>query len=129
MEYGLVALQFLAKRGQATGQSAATVREISDECNVPYDLLAKIMQELKRDGLISSFQGVRGGYALMMAPSQISLTRIVNALEKETSITECTSTSDECCHREGVCTIKGPMHAFQGAMEQLMSSMTVAQLL
>jgi DNA-binding IscR family transcriptional regulator len=58
-----MALQHLAKSG-----TVSTVREISTEYNIPYDLLAKIMQSLKKDGVIDSYQGVRGGYGLMLAP-------------------------------------------------------------
>jgi Rrf2 family protein len=123
VEYGLIALQQLAKRG-----TVLTAREIADENGISYDLLAKIMQDLKRDGMIYSHQGVRGGYGLMLAPQQISVTRVVDALEEENSITECTSET-ECCSREAVCTIKGPMHKLQEQVEQVLNSVTIAQLL
>ncbi len=123
VEYGLVALQHLAKRGDV-----ATVREISDENNISYDLLAKIMQDLKRDGMIYSSQGVRGGYALMLAPNQIPVTRVVDALEDQSTITECTS-DHESCTREGACTIQGPMHRLQEQVERVLNSVTIAQLL
>src|SRR5437763_1208466 len=93
VEYGLVALQHMARRG-----SVSTVREISDENGISYDLLAKIMQELKREGLVMSHQGVRGGYTLMLAPQEISVTRVIDALEEDTTITKCTSET-ECCSR------------------------------
>jgi Rrf2 family iron-sulfur cluster assembly transcriptional regulator len=123
VEYGLVALQHLAKRS-----AVSTVREIADVNGISYDLLAKIMQDLKRDGIILSQQGVRGGYTMILAPEQISLSRVLNALEAETSITVCTS-GGECCEREAVCTIKGPMHKLQNSMEQMFDSVTIAQLL
>ena len=123
VEYGLIALQQLARRG-----TVLTAREIADENRISYDLLAKIMQDLKRDGMIYSHQGVRGGYGLMLAPQQISVTRVVDALEEENSITECTSET-ECCAREAVCTIKGPMHKLQEQVEQVLNSVTIAQLL
>jgi DNA-binding IscR family transcriptional regulator len=46
-------------RQNANG-AVSTVREIADQNGISYDLLAKIMQELKRDGMIMSHQGVRG---------------------------------------------------------------------
>src|SRR5437870_2666805 len=73
VEYGLIALQHLAKRGSVNGHPVSTVREIADENDISYDLLAKIMQDLKRDGVICSYQGVRGGYTLMLAPQEISI--------------------------------------------------------
>ncbi|HEY3876198.1 MAG TPA: Rrf2 family transcriptional regulator [Candidatus Kapabacteria bacterium] len=123
VEYGLIALQYLAKR-----DVVVTVREIADESAISYDLLAKILQDLKRDGMIYSSQGVRGGYGLMLAPQQISVTRVIDALEEESSITECTSES-ECCTREAVCTIKGPMHKLQEQVEQVLNAVTIAQLI
>ena len=123
VEYGLVALQHLARNGEV-----ATVREISDENNISYDLLAKIMQDLKKDGMVVSSQGMRGGYALMLAPAQITVSRVMDALEEQNTITECTS-DHESCTREGTCTIRGPMHKLQEQVEQVLNSVTIAQLL
>jgi Rrf2 family protein len=123
VEYGLIALQQLARSG-----NVLTAREIADENDISYDLVAKIMQDLKRDGMILSQQGVRGGYTLMLAPQQISVSRVIDALEEDSSITECTSES-ECCTREAICTIKGPMHKLQEQVEQVLNSVTIAQLL
>ena len=118
-----MALQFLAKRG-----SVATVREIADEYGISQDLLAKIMQDLKKSGVIDSYQGVRGGYGLMLAPQSISLTRVVSALEEDNTLTECMATGDG-CSREGTCTIRGPLHKLQQTLHQAMDSVTIAQLM
>ena len=118
-----MALQHLARRGEAS-----TVREISDQCDISYDLLAKIMQDLKRDGMIDSYQGVRGGYALLMAPNLITLTRVVGAIEGDTGITDCEAGTTG-CERSGTCQIQGPMHKLQETIDRALSSVTVAELL
>jgi DNA-binding IscR family transcriptional regulator len=64
----------------------------------------------------------------MLAPQEIPVTRVIDALEQDNSITECTSDT-ECCSREAVCTIKTPMHALQERMSQVFNSVTIAQLL
>lgn len=128
VEYGLVALQHLARNGGMSDHGVATVREISDENNISYDLLAKIMQDLKKDGMVVSSQGVRGGYALMLAPNQITVTRVMDALEEQNTLTECTS-DHESCARESTCTIRGPMHKLQEQVENVLNSVTIAQLL
>ena len=64
----------------------------------------------------------------MLAPQEIPITRVVDALETDNSITECTSDT-ECCSREAVCTIKAPMHKLQDTMSQVLNSVTIAQLL
>jgi Rrf2 family protein len=123
VEYGLVALQHLAKRG-----GVSKVREISDENNISYDLLAKIMQDLKKDGIISSYQGVRGGYTMMLAPQEIPVNRVIDALEEDHTITKCSSET-ECCDREDFCTIRGPMMRLQHELKSVLNSVTIAQLL
>ena len=121
-----MALQHLAKRG-----NVATAREISDAAGIPYDLLAKIMLSLKREGIIDSYQGVRGGYALLFSPDSISLSRVVRALDAETSVTECISASGdhETCSMTHTCTIKSPMNKLQQRMEESVGNMTIAELL
>jgi Rrf2 family protein len=126
VEYGLVALQHLAK-----ASAVSTVREMSDEYGISYDLLAKIMQDLKKDGMIYSHQGVRGGYALMLNPASITLSRVVDALEDDTTLIHCSSAASESdpCPREATCTIKSPMQRLQSKLEETMNSVTIAQLL
>ena len=126
VEYGLMALQYLAKSG-----TVATTREISASKNIPYELLAKVMQSLKSEGIIDSYQGVRGGYALLFSPESINLSRVVKALDEHTTITECISPSGEhaMCDMFDTCTIKEPMNKLQLRMEESMGKMTIAELL
>lgn len=127
VEYGLMALQHLAR----TSGAVSTVREVADEFSISYDLLAKIMQELKRDGVVDSYQGVKGGYALMLSLDQITIGRVIGALESAPSLTECIANGSEetSCARFSTCTLKDPMQKLQARLDSTLSSVTVAQLL
>ena len=126
VEYGLMALQYLAKSG-----NVATAREISDAGHIPYELLAKVMQSLKHEGIIDSYQGVRGGYAMLVAPTQINLARVMKALDEDATVTECISPGSvhEQCTLYANCTIKEPMQKLQTRMEESFGKMTIAELL
>jgi Rrf2 family protein len=124
VEYGLMALQHLARRS-----GVATAREIADAGDIPYDLLAKVMQSLKRDGIIDSYQGVKGGYALMLTPDAIPLKRVIEALEEDVSLTDCNANGAEGCDRFETCTIREPLGGLQRKMAETFSGMTIAQLL
>ncbi len=121
-----MALQHLAKCG-----NVATTREISDGAQIPYDLLAKVMQSLKRDGLIDSYQGTKGGYALMLSPNAISLSRVIGALDEDTALTDCgiENADHSTCSKFETCTIKDPLNKLQKKMEETFGSVTVAELL
>ena len=124
VEYGLMALQHLARRS-----GVATAREIADASNIPYDLLAKVMQSLKRDGIIDSYQGVKGGYALMLTPDAIPLKRVIEALEEDVALTDCNANGSAGCDRFDTCTIREPLGGLQQKMAETFSGMTIAQLL
>ncbi|MEI8135595.1 MAG: Rrf2 family transcriptional regulator [bacterium] len=125
VEYGLMALQHLAKSGNAT------TREISAARQIPYDLLAKVMQSLKRDGIVDSYQGAHGGYAMLISPGSVNLSRVMNALDEDTNLAECMSTgiSHEQCSMYENCTIKDPLNKLQMRMEESVGKMTIAELL
>lgn len=121
-----MALQHLAKSG-----NVSTSREIADSMSIPYDLLAKVMQALKRDGIIDSYQGVKGGYSMMLSPNAIPLSRVIKAIEEDSTITDCShNMADESsCAMFGTCTIKGPMNKLQETVEKAFASVTVAELM
>lgn len=58
IEYGLMAMQYLAL---SPAGASVSVREIAQRQGLPYELLAKIMQQLARRGLVRSRQGPQGG--------------------------------------------------------------------
>ncbi len=126
VEYGLMALQHLARAG-----NVATAREIADTHQIPFDLLAKVMQSLKREGIIDSYQGTRGGYALMLAPNAIPLMRVIRAIDDDPSVTDCSHTNADssCCVLFETCTIKTPMNKLQQTVENALGGVTVAELL
>lgn len=99
--------------------------------HIPYDLLAKVMQSLKRDGIIDSYQGTKGGYSLMLAPNSIPLTRVIKAIDDDRSVADCTheNADSSCCSMFEICTIKEPMNKLQQTVEKAFANVTVAELI
>jgi Rrf2 family protein len=77
VEYALRAMVQLA--GQAP--EACTTQDIADSTRVPGAYLAKVLQSLRRAGLISSRRGVGGGVKLSRPPKKINLLEVINAVE------------------------------------------------
>ena len=84
VEYGLIAMRHMASGG--VGRTY-TAKEIADAYHLPYELLAKVMQRLVKEGLVASFQGVNGGYALARNPNDLKVSEIINAIEGEQKVT------------------------------------------
>ena len=79
LEYALVALLEIAKY-QAQGKPLK-VNEIAASQSLPERYLDQIFTSLKRQGIISSQRGMKGGYLLAKELWQISLFDVVVAIE------------------------------------------------
>ena len=126
VEYGLIAIRHIATR---TNGDIVTAKEIADRYQIPYELLAKVLQKLSRAGLITSTQGVRGGYTLTKSPNEISVSMIIHAIEGATmAITQCIADGPDSCDVFRVCTIKSPLTKVQANIETAFNNMTLAQI-
>ncbi len=87
-EYAIRALIHLT---QVPEGKYARAKDIAEQEEMPPSFLRKILKHLARERLLSSRKGLAGGYALRVAPSEISLLNIVEALDGPTpkQITAC----------------------------------------
>jgi Rrf2 family transcriptional regulator, nitric oxide-sensitive transcriptional repressor len=77
VEYALRAMVQLA----ADAPAASTTKEIAAKTKVPSAYLAKVLQSMRRAGLIHSRRGVGGGVTLAEQPKDISLLLVIDAVE------------------------------------------------
>lgn len=64
----------------------ATSRDIAESRNLPIPLVAKILTELSRGGLVTASPGPGGGYRLARKPSEISLIEVVALFERQNDL-------------------------------------------
>ena len=74
-EYALRAMTQLA----VDAPNAGTTRDVAKRTQVPPAYLSKVLQHMRRAGLVTSRRGVGGGVKLARPPKRISLLEIVNA--------------------------------------------------
>ena len=109
--------------------SVVTAKEIAQIYGIPYEMLAKVLQRLSKEGLIVSYQGVRGGYGLSRPPGQVMVSSIISAIEGTTPmIAQCLADGPDSCTIFPVCTIKSPLTKVQENIELAFSRMTVAEI-
>ena len=77
-EYAIRSLVYLARIPDG---KLAMARQIAEEEKIPAHFLAKILQELARKGLLRSSKGPSGGFSLRVPARQITLLRLVEALD------------------------------------------------
>jgi Rrf2 family iron-sulfur cluster assembly transcriptional regulator len=77
----------------------AMVKNISAEAGIPSFFLAKILQDLVRDGFLRSSKGPRGGFRLHRPANEIFLVQIVDAVDGAGRYDRCIGGSPECNDR------------------------------
>jgi Rrf2 family protein len=123
-DYGLRGLAYLAQ--QPLGQ-VVLVREVAEAQHVPESYLAKIFQELVRNGLMVSHRGARGGFSLAREPGDINLREVVEAIEGPIGLLPCLAPEPACDQIDG-CTVRGPLQAVQKDLLNTLERMTVQHL-
>jgi Rrf2 family protein len=84
-EYALRAVVLLAD----SDGTAMTTQQIAEASKVPADYLSKILQNLRRAGLVIAQRGLYGGFVLSRPASDVTLLEVVNAIDPIQRITTC----------------------------------------
>ena len=81
-------------------QSAQRVdaHTISERTRVPLRFALKILRKLVAGGLIVSYKGAHGGYALARGADQITLRQVIESVEGPYMLNRCQQTEYSCTH-------------------------------
>jgi Rrf2 family protein len=85
VEYALRAVVHLAEQAPA----ARTTDQIAEATLVPKAYLSKVLQGLRRGGVVQSKRGLGGGMVLVKTPAELTILEVVNAVEPIGRIKEC----------------------------------------
>jgi len=126
VEYALISLRHIAN----AKDEIITAKQISNKFNIPYELLAKILQKLKKEKILESNQGVNGGYKLIKQLNEISLSSLIDIIEGKLAIVECLHEKDiNDCFISDTCNIKSPINKMQYELENLLKQKMVSDFI
>jgi len=91
--YGIRAAFYIALNGE---RPYVPIREISDELNISFHFLTKILQILTQNEIMVSFKGPNGGVALARPAGEIQLIEIVEAIDGPALFSECLLGLEKC---------------------------------
>jgi Rrf2 family protein len=133
-EYALLALRSLASEAGASEArnspgpaDLVTARAIAQRYQIPEMLLAKVLQRLKRSGIVVATKGSGGGYRLARPLSQVPLIAVLSLFDEHTNLVECQDDHGNCQQLES-CDIKGPLAVLNAALMEPLRHMTVEDL-
>jgi Rrf2 family protein len=128
VEYALMAAKFMALKN-SSGYSSA--KEISENYQIPYQLVAKVLNNLVKSDIAISAKGVNGGFSLSRKADHISLLDIIKAVENDFKIVDCmqTNSSSADCSNFDCCKIKDPLAEIQRKIDKVFVETSLAQIL
>ena len=131
LDYAILAVTHLASRARDIPVSA---RSLADSTRIPPAILANILKDLTRAGVVRSARGVHGGYELAVGADELSIGGLVRALEGEVRLVECVpmaglGPSATPCQIESNCRVKAPLRRVHERIQELLDGLTFEQLL
>lgn len=98
-----------------TRESLVGVQELAEMQRLSPTYLSKILTKLTKAGLIESTPGAKGGYKISRTKQEISFLDVINAIEGDTSLFDCS------IHYEG-CLIENTMRQAEENMKDELAS-------
>lgn len=125
-KYGIRAVLYLAVNTKKAGKKIG-VAEIAAELDVPKHFLAKILQELSRQNLISSTKGPKGGFFLSEKNIQEPLLRIIESIDGPQVMGSCIL-GLPVCSSETPCPLHEKSTAYREGLLEIISNQNIENL-
>ena len=98
--YGVMIMVYLAEN---YNNGHKPLKEIAASQDLSEKYLEQIINPLTKAGLLTSFRGAQGGYALAKAPSEIAVGDILRILEGSLAPVYCVAENGETCNNLNSC--------------------------
>ena len=127
-EYALIAIEHMLRKRLSEEGALTSAREVSQSYQIPFPLLAKVLQQLAGKGLIKSIHGTKGGYVMVKRAEDISIADVVEIFEGPLAVAECFREEKITCPQWDGCRIKHPLYELNHKIFHMLSHTTMADL-
>lgn len=124
-KYAIKAVLFLALH--SSDKRKVMVKDISEPINVPQAYIAKLLQQLVKENIVSSTRGPKGGFYLNEDNLNRSILSIVNIIDGDRKLNAC-MLSLETCNEEKPCPLHNTLNVYRNEVLKNLKSKTVKEL-
>ena len=96
------AVMALADLGKYSSQKPVSLREISIRQNISVHYLEQIFLKLKKNNVVRSIRGIKGGYVLNKHPDEIKIAEIFFAIDEKVKTIACKKDIKKSCNGKSV---------------------------
>ncbi|MCA8950398.1 MAG: Rrf2 family transcriptional regulator [Planctomycetes bacterium] len=133
-DYAVFLLGAIAREGAFPGGSApdsvVSAHEIASSCGLNKSVVANLLKDFARSGLLESVRGLRGGYRLARAPGEVSLGAILEVVEGKFELVDCIANAagDQECALIDICPSRSPMRIVHDRIRDLFDRIRLDEL-
>ncbi len=124
-KYAIRSSLYLA--AHTSDQHKLGVKEIAEELEIPKHFLGKILQQLSRQGLISSTKGPSGGFYLSEENAKVTLSQIVECIDGLDIFNKCILGLAE-CSSPNPCPLHTQAAAYREGLNFQLKHQTITEL-
>jgi Rrf2 family protein len=127
--YGIRAVIYLASQPLSNGKTG--IKKISKDLELPTPFLAKILQQLAKQKILSSSKGPHGGFSLLKDPKKITVLDIVKTIDGDDIFTNCIMHNGSCESLEedkNKCPLHDEYEKIRADLIKLFSGKTIDEL-
>jgi Rrf2 family protein len=121
-DYAIRCVLEVARHGRISAAQVADIQHISPT------FLGKIVQSLAKAGILATRRGVGGGVSLAVPAEEISLLKVIEAIEGPLALNECLTSTPQCAQMDGCPAYPFLCHA-QEALRQILDVSVASMLL
>jgi len=122
--YCLMALKHILSKENET----SSAREIAEAYDIPFEVLAKLLQTLARKGILVSRHGTKGGYSPARNPNSITLRDVMEAIEGPVALVECAGPRKRPCGQERKCRVRSPLIKINKKVVDMLARTTLREI-
>jgi Rrf2 family protein len=122
-DYAIRALACVA----SSERGMVTVKELSQKLDIPGPFLRKIFQALNRHGILKSYKGKSGGFALSKDPDKITVFDLIEIFQGSFCLNEHLF-KGKTCPLVKTCFLKKKLDSIEKEVMRELKSVTIGQL-
>lgn len=128
--YSVTALYELALH---YGEGVVPLKTIAQTQQISENYLEQLMSPLRRAGLVESVRGAQGGYTLALPPEEVTIGRIITAVEGPIALVDCLLTGTDAegrnCVRAGHCVTRQVWAEVRDSINSVLNNISLADLI
>jgi Rrf2 family protein len=123
-DYAMRALCYIAEQKK----DSVPVPEMVAALGIPRPFLRKLLQTLSSEGILASFKGQGGGFALGRTAASINLTELIRIFQGTVELNECMF-KKKLCPKRATCVLKQEIDSIEQNVLKRLRGITIASLI